>query len=76
MGTTKTPTKTTTRNLASIADAAEYAGCSDKTIRRLIYSGRLTGYRLGSKLIRVDLDELIATMAPIPAARRSPGGAR
>lgn len=71
MGTTKTPA----RNLVSIADAADYAGCSDKTIRRLIYSGRLTGYRLGSKLIRVDLDELNATIAPIPAARRS-GGAR
>jgi len=53
------------RRLKSLSDAAEYGGCSTKTIRRLIASGRLTGYRLGPKLIRVDLDELEALLKPI-----------
>lgn len=45
------------RRLMSPAQAAEYAACSSKTIYRLIWSGRLTGYRLG-RLVRVDLTEL------------------
>lgn len=52
----------------SIALAAETVGCSDRTIRRWISEGRLTGYRLGSRAIRVDLNELDALFQPIPAA--------
>ncbi len=49
----------TGRRYSSIADAAAYYGCEHKLIRRLIADGTLKGYRLpGSKLIRVDLDEL------------------
>lgn len=51
------------RRYASIADAAEYIACEHKLIRKMISTGRLTGYRLpGSRLIRVDLDELDALM--------------
>lgn len=45
----------------SIAEAAEYLNISDKTVRRLIADGELTGYCMGTKtgrLIRVDLDEI------------------
>ncbi|GAB3758810.1 hypothetical protein GCM10027599_26710 [Yimella radicis] len=64
--------RTPRRQLATIPDAAEYACVSTKTIRRRIASGDLTGYRMGPRLLRVDLDELDALLKPIPTAR---GGA-
>ena len=39
------PRKTPTRRLASIADAADYAACSGKTIRRRIADGTIPAYR-------------------------------
>jgi excisionase family DNA binding protein len=54
------------RRLAAIADAAEYASCSTKTIRRRIATGELTGYRFGPRMIRVDLNELDAMLRRIP----------
>jgi excisionase family DNA binding protein len=59
------------RSLTTIAGAAEYAGCSPKTIRRRIADGSLTGYRMGPRLVRVDLNELDAFFAPIPTAGRA-----
>jgi excisionase family DNA binding protein len=56
------------RNLVSVQKGAEYSGLSYKTIRRYIANGQLTGYRIGKKLIRVDLDELDALLKPIPTA--------
>ena len=61
-----------TRRLVSLDDAAAYAACSPKTLRRRIADGSLTGYRLGPRLLRIDLDELDALMRPIPTA----GGGR
>lgn len=59
----KTPTL---RRLESIHTTAEYLGVSTKTVRRYIAAGRLTGYRLGNRLIRVDLDEADAMLRQIP----------
>lgn len=56
------------RRLASINAAAEYAGCSTKTIRRRIAEGELTGYRFGPRMIRVNLVEVDAAMRRIPTA--------
>lgn len=54
---------------ASLATAAEYAECGQKTIRRRISDGTITGYRMaGSRLIRVDLNEVDTMLRPIPAA--------
>lgn len=58
----------THRRLASINQAADYAACSPKTLRRWIAAGRLTGYRLGPRMIRVDLGEVDSILTPIPAA--------
>lgn len=55
-----------TRRFTSIADAAEYADVSDRTIRRYIADGRLTGYRMGPRLVKVDLAELDTLPRPIP----------
>lgn len=51
--------------LDSLNNAADFAGVSTKTIRRWISDGRITGYRMGPRLIRVDLDELAAMLQPI-----------
>jgi len=56
------------RRLRSIADAAEFAGVNPRTIRRRIADGTLIGYRMGPRLIRVDLNELDALLRPIPTA--------
>jgi excisionase family DNA binding protein len=53
------------RRLASIPVAAESADVSTKTIRRWISQGRITGYRVGPRLIKVDLTELEATFRPV-----------
>lgn len=52
--------KTTTapRRYATIPQAAEYVQCEHKLIRRLIDRGELAGYRIGTRAIRVDLNEL------------------
>jgi len=57
------------RRLATLPDAADYAACSTKTLRRRIADGTLTGYRFGPRALRVDLDELDAALRPIPTAR-------
>ncbi|MFL6047911.1 MAG: helix-turn-helix domain-containing protein [Propionibacteriaceae bacterium] len=50
------------RRYASLSDAAEYAACNERTLRKHIISGDLTGYRLG-RVYRIDLNELDAWMA-------------
>ena len=54
-----------TRRLVSIGQASEYADVSSKTIRRWIAAGRVPGYRMGPRLLKVDLNELDAMLRPI-----------
>lgn len=56
------------RRLTTIANAAVLADCAPRTIRRYIAAGRLTGFRMGPRMIRVDLDELDGLLTPIPTA--------
>ena len=56
------------RNLVSISHAAEHASVCTRTVRRWISQGDLVGYRLGKRIIRVDLNELDAMLRPIPSA--------
>jgi excisionase family DNA binding protein len=70
------PSPTVSRRYASLSDAAEYIGVNEKTIRRHIAAGRITGYRLGSRLVRVDLNELDQALRAIPTARPSGDGGR
>lgn len=58
-------TESTQRHFASINAAAEYAGVSTKTIRRYIAAGRLTGYRFGPRLIKINLAEVDALLSPV-----------
>lgn len=57
----------------TVAEAAEYIGSSTKFVRALIARGDLTGYRIGSRSIRVDLREVDALLVPIPSAKAGGG---
>lgn len=56
------PKNKSLQRLDSIQVAAGIAGVHPKTIRRWIAEGRITGYRMGPRLVRVDLDELADTL--------------
>jgi excisionase family DNA binding protein len=55
------------RDFISVAEAAEYTGLGERTLRRYIAGGTLTGYRVGERLIKVDVAELDQLIRPIPA---------
>jgi excisionase family DNA binding protein len=57
------------RPLASLTEAAAYAGVHRYTIYRWILDGRIAGYRCGPKLLKVDLDELDDFITPVPVGR-------
>ncbi|AKC38489.1 DNA binding domain-containing protein [Mycolicibacterium phlei] len=44
--------------LISIAEAADRLDVCPRTIRRYIAAGRLTAYRIGPRLIKIDPNEL------------------
>jgi len=52
----------------SINQAAEYIGVTDRTIRQMIADGRLIGYRSGSRVVRLRIDEIDAAMQPFGGA--------
>lgn len=47
-------------NKVSIQDAATYYGVTDRTIRNWLTSGIIRGERIGTKIIRVDIDSVIS----------------
>jgi excisionase family DNA binding protein len=51
------------RRYAKVNDAAEYIDVNPMTIRNMIADGKIHAYRIGSHLIRVDLNEIDAVMA-------------
>ena len=56
------------KRLTSLANAAEYADLSQRTIRRYVAAGRLRAYRVGPRLLKVDLDDLDALLTPVGGA--------
>ena len=58
----------TTRRYVTTSEAAAYLGVTARTIRQMIADGRITGYRNGSRLVRVDLNEVDAAMQPFGGA--------
>jgi len=59
------PANKSQRRLSALPAAAEACDVSTRTIRRWISAGRLTGYRVGPRLIKVDLDELEKVIQPV-----------
>lgn len=68
---TTTAAKTRHRRYGTLEEAAEWFGCSPRTIRRMVAAGELTGYRLGKRLVRIDLDELDGQVSVIPTTSAS-----
>lgn len=56
------------RRWANQNEAAEYLGVSTRTVRQMIADGRLRGYRNGPRMIRLDLNEIDASMRPFGGA--------
>ena len=69
--TTRNRPSPTLRRYVSIQDAAAYLGLTDGGVRKLIAEGRLTGYRLGKRAIRVDMNEVEGLLQPIPTSQRA-----
>lgn len=51
-------------NLVTIKDAAAQIGVHPRTIRRWITAGRISGWRLGPRMMRVNLSEVLAQIQP------------
>lgn len=64
---TRSTTPAARRQFGSIAQGAELADVSTRTIRRWIARGLLTGYRVGPRLVKVDLNEVDQLAQPMPA---------
>ena len=52
------------RRWASMKQTADYLSVTDRTVRQMMFDGRLTSYRNGSRLVRIDLNEVDAAMEP------------
>jgi excisionase family DNA binding protein len=61
----RTQTPFRAKRLVSLEDGATYLGITKKTLRRWIADGRITGYRVGNKTMRVDLHEVDALARPV-----------
>lgn len=48
-----------------LKDGATHAHVCVKTLRNWIAAGRITGYRVGPKLLEVDLDEIDRIIRPV-----------
>jgi len=49
----------------SLDAAADDLGVNKRTIRRLVDSGELPAYRIGTKLVRVDADDVAQLLKPV-----------
>jgi excisionase family DNA binding protein len=54
------------RRLVNLKIAAEHWGVNERTVRRRIADGTITGYRIGNRLVRVDINELDKALHTIP----------
>lgn len=65
-----TQTATVGRIWLSQAEAAEYLGVTDRSVRNYISRGLLPARRVrGSRLIRIDRGDLDELLKPIPSAK-------
>ena len=55
------------RRLRDLTEAADYLGVTTRTIRRYIAEGRIAAYRVGDRLIRVDMGDVEALAVKVEA---------
>jgi excisionase family DNA binding protein len=53
------------RGYVGITEAATYLDITAKTVRKLIATGELPAYRLGTKILRIKLADLEAVCKPL-----------
>ncbi|WP_141013155.1 helix-turn-helix domain-containing protein [Nocardioides sambongensis] len=63
-----TTAATPQKRLRNLTVAAEYFDVTPRTVRQWIADGRLTGYRVGAKHVRVDMNEVEAMAEVIPSS--------
>jgi excisionase family DNA binding protein len=56
------------RRWATMQQTADYMGVSLRTVREWITQGKITGYRINARVIRVDLNEVDGAMQPFGGA--------
>ena len=64
-------TSTSSRRWLTQAEAAEYLGVSDRTIRNYSRRGLIQAHRLGTRAVRIDVAELERILRPIPTVGNS-----
>ena len=57
--------QTASRRWAKPQAAADYLGVSLRTLQNMMASGRIPAYRNGSRIVRIDLNDLDAAMTPV-----------
>jgi excisionase family DNA binding protein len=55
-------TRSADDRLIGIPEAAAYLGVNERTIRNMLYDGRLTGYKLGPRVVRIRLSAIDAAL--------------
>lgn len=59
---------TARREWLTLQEAADRTGLTTRTIRRYVATGQVTGWRVGTKSIRVTATDVDALFRPIPTA--------
>lgn len=57
-----------TPKLITIREAADFYGCSERSVRRYIAAGKLAAFRVGPRNIRVRSDDVEALLHAVPTA--------
>jgi len=68
----RAPERPRRRELIGITDAAGILNVDNRTIRRFIAEGRIPGFRIGDKVLRVDradVEKLIVPVLPEAVAK-------
>jgi excisionase family DNA binding protein len=50
----------------SIGEAADYLAVTERSVRRYIAEGKIPGYRVGEKLVRLRFEDVAALVVRIP----------
>lgn len=50
----------------SIGEAADYLAVTERSVRRYIAEGKIPGYRVGEKLVRLRVEDVSALVVRIP----------
>ena len=69
MAASRKPVRRALRRYASVSAVAKIYGVDTHTVRRWVSSGLVHGYRIGDRLLKLDLDEVEAKVVRVvPAA--------